>query len=129
MTDPARIADLENALRDTIAYLRALPAHSATSQQANAAEAVLLRSYSSVLQAGLRYSYGALVIGAQLNGTSLILKTEPQKLGSDAQLELEHGLQARLVRGIALNLKPAAGKFAPDFFATCSQIKFSSQTD
>lgn len=117
MTDPARIADLESALREVITYLRALPLNPATTQQANAAEAVLVRSYSSELQAGLRYSYGGLVVGAQLNGTTLVLKTEPQKLEQNVQLQLEHGLQARLVRGITLNLKPTSGQFPPGFFS------------
>lgn len=116
MIDHSRIADLEAALRETIVYLRALPLHPATTRQADAAEDVLNQSYSSVLQAGVRYSYGALVIGAQLDGMKLTLKTEPQHFSPAIQKSLENGLQARLVRGICLELKHATGQFDPAFF-------------
>ena len=123
MSDPVRIEELEDALRDVIAYLRVLLVRPATSQQAAAAEAVLVRTHSTVLQAGLRCAYGGLTISAQLNGTALVLKTEPQRLERDVQLQLENGLQARLVRGISLSLKPPAGQFSPGFFTTDAHQK------
>lgn len=116
MTDHTRIAELEAMLTETIAYLSSLPLHPATRELTNKAETVLREKYSSVLQAGVRYSYGALIVGAQLSGMTLTLKTESQPFSEEIQRNLEAGLQARFVRGLCLELKHPAGQFKPGFF-------------
>jgi hypothetical protein len=116
MTDHTRIAELESVLKDTVAYLNSLPMHPATREIANKADAVLKKKYTSILQAGIRYAHGALIVGAQLDGMKLTLKTEKQAFPSDVLHTLEAGLQARFTRGLCLEMKHLSGQFESGFF-------------
>jgi hypothetical protein len=116
MADHTRIADLEAALKEVIVYLRALPLHPATTEKANKAEDVLRSRYSSVLQAGIRYSYGALIIGAQIEGMTLTLKTDSHQFASDIQHQINKGFYDLFVHGVQLEMKQPSGQFGNNFF-------------
>jgi hypothetical protein len=104
--DPTRIAELESSLREVIDYLRTLPMHPATYRQANKAEDVLNRKHTFVLQGAKFYPYGALVVGAQLEGRILTIKTH-QDANPSPQTEKRFAaaLHRSLVHGVSFELK------------------------
>lgn len=107
----ARVTELEEALRKTIAHIRALPLSPASYHAANAAEQVLLNAFHSspppCYEGIAQMVVGTPLIFASLEGRQLTLRApDPGTMQEDHRMRHAAALRDALVRGTTITLTP-----------------------
>lgn len=100
--------ELENALRDLIAYMKAMPMVPANYEAIRNAEAVLKKGCEpTVLEAVKTTPIGLVAVAARIYGRSLLLKTSDLSGKERAWPKHKDHLYRKLVEGYLLELKPS----------------------